>query len=83
MRLGTMQTQKGTVTIRIDDDECVEVPGLSMLDLIALGAEGLARAAEARGPPQARAAAPQAGPSDRRGECERRAEARTTPPAPP
>lgn len=50
MRLGTMQTQKGTVTIRIDDDECVEVPGLSMLDLIALGAEGLARAAEARGP---------------------------------
>lgn len=52
MRLGTMQTQKGTVTIRIDDDECVEVPGLSMLDLIALGAEGLARAAEARGPGQ-------------------------------
>lgn len=50
MRLGTLQTPNGPTSIRIDGDGYVEIPGLTMLDLIALGAEGLARAAEARGP---------------------------------
>jgi 2-keto-4-pentenoate hydratase/2-oxohepta-3-ene-1,7-dioic acid hydratase in catechol pathway len=50
MKLGTLRTPAGAVTVRIEGDEYVEIPGLPMLDLIASGAEGLARAAEARGP---------------------------------
>ncbi len=49
MRLATLGTDGGPITVRVEGEECVEIPGLSMLELIALGAEGLRRAAEAGG----------------------------------
>jgi 2-keto-4-pentenoate hydratase/2-oxohepta-3-ene-1,7-dioic acid hydratase in catechol pathway len=50
MRLATLLGPDGPVAVRVEGDSGVVIPEVSLLDLIDLGAEGLALAARASGP---------------------------------